>query len=157
MQIKAAWSRPIDLTQCKPGGLIYELDLEQLPATPGVYIFGRKYGTSVVIPIYIGETLSIRARIKNHLNSLPLMRAIENAPNGPRFLIYCTVRAGTTEKARKHMKIIEKALILHAQSEGHVLFNKKGTKLPTDEIEFKGNRTSEAMAPRIMLIKRALT
>lgn len=156
MQIKATWSRPINLKKCKPGGLIYELDLEQLPAKPGVYIFGRKYGTGVV-PIYIGETLSIRARIKNHLNSLPLMRAIENAPNGSRFLMFCTVRAGTIEKAKKHVKVVEKALILHAQSEGHVLFNKKGTKLPTDEIEFTGNRTSEAMAPRIMLIKRALT
>ena len=43
------------------------------------------------------------------------------------------------------------------QSEGHALFNKKGTKLPTDEISFIGNRTSESIAPRLMLVKRALT
>ena len=156
MQIEATWSQPISLTKCKPGGLIYELDLEQLPAVPGVYVFGRKHGSKIV-PIYIGETVSIRGRIKTHLNSLPLMRAIENAANGARFLIFCTVSAGTEAKAKKHVKVVEKALILHAQSEGHVLFNQKGTKLPTDEISFTGNRTSEAIAPRLMLVKRALT
>lgn len=138
------------------GGLIYVLNLEDLPPEPGVYVFGRKHGKTVA-PIYIGETVSIRGRIKSHLNSLPLMRAIENAPNGGRFLIYCTVKAGSKEKAKKHVKVLEKALILHAQSEGHALFNKKGTRLPTDTITFTGNRTSEAIAPRIMLIKRALT
>ncbi len=156
MQIEASWSQPIALKKCKPGGLIYELDMEELPPEPGVYVFGRKHGDTVV-PIYIGETLSVRGRIKGHLNSLPLMRAVENAPNGARFLLYCTVKAGSREKAKKHVKVVEKALILHAQSEGHVLFNKKGTKLPTDEISFTGNRTSEAVAPRTMLIKRALT
>jgi hypothetical protein len=156
MQIDASWSQPIALKRCKPGGLIYELDIDTLPAEPGVYVFGRKHGENVV-PIYIGETLSVRGRIKGHLNSLPLMRAVENAPKGGRFLMYCTVRAGSREKAKKHVRVVEKALILHAQSEGHVLFNKKGTRLPTDEISFTGNRTSEAVAPRVMLIKRALT
>ena len=156
MQIEASWSKPIDLKKCKPGGLIYELDLEQLPTVPGVYVFGRTHG-GTVNPIYIGETLNIRSRIKQHLDSLPLMRAIENAQTGKRFLLYCTVRAGSADKAKKHVKVVEKALILHAQGEGHVLFNKKGTKLPTDEISFAGNRTSEAIAPRSMLIKKALT
>ena len=156
MKIEASWSQPIALKRCKPGGLIYELDIDQLPSEPGIYVFGRKHGATAV-PIYIGETLSIRGRIKGHLNSLPLMRAIENAPNGQRFLLHCTVKAGTREKAKKQVKIVEKALILYAQSEGHVLFNKQGTKLPTDEITFIGNRTSEGIAPRTMLIKRALT
>jgi len=156
MQIAASWSKPIALRKCKPGGLIYELDLDLLPTEPGVYVFARRHGR-VVSPIYIGETLNVRSRIKGHLNSLPLMRAIENAPTGRRFLIYCTVTAASSVKAKKHVKVIEKALLLHAQGEGHVLFNKKGTKLPTDEITFTGNRTSEAIAPRSMLIKKALT
>lgn len=156
MQIEATWSQPIALKKGLPGGLIYVLKLEDLPEEPGVYVFGRKHGESVV-PIYIGETLSIRGRVKDHLNSLALMRAIENAPNGGRFFIYCTVKAGSKEKAKKHVKVLEKALLVHAQSEGHELFNKKGTKLPTDTISFTGNRTSEAIAPRVMLVKRALT
>lgn len=156
MQIKAAWSNPIQLKKCKPGGLIYELDLDLLPQGPGVYIFGRQHGANVS-PIYIGETKNIRLRIKGHLNSLPLMREIENAPSGKRILIFCTVKARSGFKAKKHIKIIEKALILHAQGKGHALFNRKGAKLPTDEIFFTGNRTSEALAPRVMLIKKALT
>lgn len=156
MQIEAVWSRPIPLKKSKASNLIYELNVKDLPAEPGIYVFGRKHGNCIV-PIYIGETLSVRGRIKGHLNSLALMRAIEQAPNGSRFLIYCTVKAGSREKAKKHVKVVEKALILHAQTEGHALFNKKGTKLPTDTITFSGNRTSEAIAPRCMLVKRALT
>jgi hypothetical protein len=156
MQIEATWSQPIKLKKGPPGGLIYKLNLKELPAEPGAYVFGRRHGKAV-IPIYIGETLSIRDRIKGHLNSIPLMRAIEKAPNGDRFLIYSIVKSGSKNKAKKHVRIIEKALMLHAQSEGHELFNKKGSKLPTDVISFSGNRTSEAIAPRVMLIKRALT
>ena len=156
MQIEAAWSQPIPLKKCKPGGLIYEMDLDLLPTVHGVYVFARQHGTKVT-PIYIGETQNLCARIKGHLNSLPLMREIDNAPAGKRFLIYCTVKAGSALKAKKHVKVIEKALILHAQGEGHTLFNTKGTKLPTNEIFFSGNRTSEAIAPRYMLIKKALT
>lgn len=156
MKIEASWSQPIALKKCESDELIYELDTDQLPSEPGVYVFCRRHGECVV-PIYIGESLSIRNRIQGHLKSLPLMRAVENAPNGARFLIYCTVNAGSLKKAKKHVKVVEKALILHAQGEGHVLFNKRGTRLPTDEILFRGNRTSEAVAPRTMLIKRALT
>jgi len=156
MKIEAAWSQPIYLEKDRSGALIYTLDLAQLPDEPGVYIFGRKHGVTVA-PIYIGESISIRGRIKNHLESVPLMRAIEGAQTGKRFLLYCTVKAGTLEKAKKHIKVIERALILHAQGEGHEIRNKKGAKLPTDTISFSGNRTSEAVAPRIMLIKRALT
>lgn len=156
MKIEGSWSQPIQLKKGPEGGLIYTLDLQKLPAVPGVYVFGRRHGENIV-PIYIGQTLSVRGRIKSHLESLPLMRAIENSASGGRFLIYCTVKAGSAEKAKKHIRVVERALILHAQSEGHEIINKQGTKLPTDTISFVGNRTSEAIAPRKMLIKRALT
>ena len=155
MQIQAKWSKPIPLKAGKLGGLIYEFDIESLPPEPGVYVFFRRHGQKIV-PIYIGETRRLRARAKSHLNSLQLMRAIENAPSGKRFFIYCTVKAGTEAKAKKQIKIVERSLILHAQSQGHELYNIKGTKLPTDEISFIGNRASEALAPRTMLIKKAL-
>lgn len=156
MQIEATWSIPLDLAKSAQKHMIYDLDLEQIPTSAGVYVFGRKHGGKVT-PIYIGESLNLRSRISGHLKSLPLMRAIETAPSGARFLIFCTVKAGTAAKSKKHVRVIEKALILHAQGEGHTLVNKKGTLLPTDEIRFKGNRTSEALAPRLMLIKKALT
>lgn len=156
MNIIGSWSQPFLLKKGPECGLIYTLDLEKLPAVPAVYVFARKHGQSVV-PIYIGQTISLRGRIKSHLESLPLMRAVENSVSGSRFLIYCTVKARSMDKAKKHIKVIERALILHAQSEGHEIYNKQGTKLLTDVISFVGNRTSEAIAPRSMLIKRALT
>lgn len=156
MQIEAIWSKPMKIKRSRSASLIYEIDIEALPREPGVYVFGRKHGDRVV-PIYIGETISIRGRVKNHLNSVALMKALENAPSGEKFFMYCTVGAKAPDRAKAQVKILEKTLILHAQAVGHELVNKRGTKLPTDAISFKGNRTSEALAPRTMLVKRALT
>lgn len=156
MKIEAKWSKPINLELDSTETLIYTLAVNSLPDLPGVYVLGRMYD-GLVMPIYIGETLSIQKRIQSHLKSVPLMKALERAKTGTRVLVYCVVKAGNAEKAKKHVEVIEKALILHAQSEGHELFNKKGAKLPTDEILFTGNRASESIAPRRMLVKRALT
>lgn len=156
MQIDAKWSKPIPLKDGSSSGLIFKLDLESIPDEPGVYVFARSY-SSKIEPIYIGETINLRIRISSHLKSVPLMKAIENASSGKRILIYCTVSARSKEKAKSQVKIIEKALILHAQAEGCELFNMKGTKLPTDVISFTGNRASEAIAPRLMRVKQALT
>lgn len=153
MQINANWSQPLTLTKDRKGKLVYTVDLEDIPQSPGVYIFGRQHGESIA-PIYIGETLTLRGRIKSHLESVPLMHAVRDAPAGNRFLIYCTVKTRSKERAKRQIVILERALILHAQAEGHQIVNKKGTKLPTDTICFSGNRTSEALAPRKMLVKK---
>jgi predicted GIY-YIG superfamily endonuclease len=156
LKIEAVWSKPINLEIDKSGDMIFLLDLDVIPPEPGTYVFGRQYD-GIISPIYIGETANLKKRAGEHLKSLPLMRAIEKAKNGERVFIFCTVKAGTAEKAKKQVKIIEKALILHAQSEGHELRNLKAAKLPFDEIQFTGNRASESFAPRRMLIKKALT
>lgn len=156
MEINATWAKPIPLVDGDAVGLILKLKVDDIPHVPGVYVFARSHGDKVE-PIYIGETLNLHVRISAHLKSVPLMKAIEHASSGSRFLIYCTVAAGSKEKAKSQVKIIEKALVLHAQTNGYVLFNKKGTKLPTDSITFTGNRKSEALAPRLMLVKHALT
>jgi hypothetical protein len=156
MQIDAKWSKPIPLKDGSSAGLIFQLDLEAIPTKPGVYVFARSYSDKVQ-PIYIGETINLRARIASHLKSVPLMKTLENASSGKKILIFCTVSSNSPDRAKTQVKIIEKALILHAQAEGHELFNKKGAKLPTDEIQFTGNMTSQAIAPRFMRVKRALT
>lgn len=156
MKIEAKWSKPLVLQKDKTENLIFLMDLEQVPAEPGAYVFGRLYDGQIM-PLYIGETANLCKRAGEHLKSLPLMRALEKAKNGDRAFMFCTVKAGSADKAKKQVKIIEKALILHAQSEGHELLNLKAAKLPFDEITFAGNRTSESFAPRRMLIKKALT
>ena len=156
MDINASWSEPIRLRKSKASGLFNQINLESLPAEPGVYVFARKYGNKL-IPIYIGETLSIYHRIKTHMNSLALMTAIKDASNGARILIYCTVDTNNRDKAKKYIKIIENALIIHSQSEGHELFNKMGMKRPTDSVHFSGNTLSKTIAPNTMRIRQALT
>jgi hypothetical protein len=131
------------------------MDLEVIPADAGAYVFGRLYNGSVS-PICIGEMANLRKRAGEQLKSLPCMRALEKAKSGERVFMLRTVKAGAHDKAKKHIKIIEKALILHAQSEGHELLNLQATKLSFDEIQFTGNRASESFAPRRMLIKKAL-
>jgi excinuclease UvrABC nuclease subunit len=66
MEIQAIWSQPIQMKKDPKKVSIFILDADSLPETPGVYVFGRKHGKKI-IPIYIGETLSIRGRVKNHL------------------------------------------------------------------------------------------
>jgi hypothetical protein len=85
------------------------------------------------------------------------MRAIENAPAGRKVLIFCTLQTKSADFAKKQIGIIERALIAHAQTEGVTLFNKQGTKVPSDSISFTGNRTSESLAPRVLYVKRNLT
>lgn len=156
MDIEATWSRPIELTDGVKIGLIYSLPIEEIPAESGVYIFARTHGAKV-FPLYIGESQNLRARLRQHLEKVPLMKAIEGALTGKKVVLYCTLSTNSKDRSKKQLKIVEKALILHAQSEGHELFNKKGTKLPTDTISFTGNCTSESIAPRLMRIEHALT
>ena len=106
------------------------------------------------MPIYIGQTMTLRKRAFDHLKSVPLMKAVQNAANGKRAFLFCTVATKSTDKAEKQIKIIEKALIAHAQVEGHELHNKKGTKIPTHLVTFNGNRYSECIAPRKMRVKQ---
>ncbi|MDH5179513.1 MAG: GIY-YIG nuclease family protein [Gammaproteobacteria bacterium] len=157
LNIEATWSKAIDLTDGSKKNLIYSIaDINIVPNKPGIYVFARKHGNSFS-PIYIGQADNLKSRIEQQFNHVPLMMSIKNAQQGKRILLFCEANLKKGQDRKKVLNLIENALIDHALSEGCELVNKQGTKRPAHSISFTGNRASEAIAPRKMLVKSALT
>src|SRR5689334_4458779 len=87
MDFKLTWRKPIPLRESGPEtNLIYELDLDQIPPTPGVYVFMRSFGKKLT-PLYVGKAGNLNGRIKQQLNALKLMKGIHNADIGARVIV----------------------------------------------------------------------
>jgi hypothetical protein len=105
LNIEAVWSSPIQL-RLATSGAIYECENpDEIPAEAGVYVFGREHG-NFIAPLYIGKALNLRRRIDQQLNSVKLMRGIQEAERGARFLLYCTLLLKQGQKARRVIGII---------------------------------------------------
>jgi hypothetical protein len=161
LNFEADWSRPINLIDGSKQKLVFALkDPEALPEEAGIYVFCRIWGQRPVqlTPLYIGKAANIRARIRQHIEgNVRLMQGIKDPEigNGSRGVIWCTVRARAPKKCEKILDVLERGLIQHALSEGHELLNVKLTKLKAHSVQFTGNRMSEQLAPRRMLIRAA--
>ena len=86
MKLEVEWNRPLALKSGARDGLIYAVELDRIERSPGVYIFVRRWGKSFEA-LYVGQSGNLRSRIKSHLNSLRLMRHIETAKTGRRFVL----------------------------------------------------------------------
>lgn len=153
LHIDAQWAQPVSLVLSSAVGTIYSCpDIKSVSDEAGVYVFARTHGKTVT-PLYIGQSGNLRKRLGQHLNSVALMDSMRAAPGSARVFLYCepTIRKG--QKIASVLDTLEDALIDHALAEGYALFNVQGTKRPTHTIKFSGNRTSEAIAPRTMLLK----
>lgn len=152
-QITADWHKPIYLSDGHQENLIYSCNqLGMVPSEPGVYIFCREHGKSIS-PLYIGRGLKLRNRLEQQLQSVKLMMSIQKAEKGKRFILYCTIKLKRGQRSMPILQTLESALIAHALAEGHQLFNEQGTKFKQHTIQFTGNRISEALAPRLMLVR----
>lgn len=153
LHIKAHWAEPVTITLGDDKSEIYSCrEIDEVPSTPGVYIFARRHGKTVK-PLYIGQTGNLNKRLCQHLDSVSLMKGIKAAPTGTRLFLYCEPLLRRGQKLARVLDVLENALIDHALSEGHELFNVQGTKRPSHSIAFSGNRTSEALVPRTMLLR----
>lgn len=153
LHIEARWAQPVALTLSSEVREIYSCaDIEEVPTSAGVYIFARRHGQAVT-PLYVGQSGNLRHRLYQHLDSVALMNSIRAAPIGARIFIFCTPILRKGQQLPRVLDTLEDALIDHALAEGHALLNIQGTRRPTHTIEFSGNRTSEALAPRTMLLK----
>jgi hypothetical protein len=113
-------------------------DVDLLPSAPAVYIFARRFGRKITA-LYVGKAEVLRTRIRQQLNNNRLMRALDDAPNGTRVLIYGTF-VGKAARVPLLLDAVERALINHFTEQKHELINKRGIRLPVDEIEFDGSR-----------------
>jgi hypothetical protein len=68
MHVKIDWKDPIQLTRHKKLLLEEKELLSMVERTPGIYFFSRKHGSRFE-PLYIGETKSVRGRLRNHWRS----------------------------------------------------------------------------------------
>jgi len=153
LNIEATWSKPIQLRKARSGAGYVCPDLKTFPEKAGVYVFGRQHGETVQ-PLYIGRASNLRGRMKQQFDSMKLMtRLKEAAPAGGRFLIYCIPTPGRGHKPERVIKVMEDALIAHALAAGHELLQKQGTLRPNHKIQFSGNRTSEAIAERLIRLQ----
>lgn len=153
LNIGARWLRPLELRRSNNRQFIYECpEIENVPESPGVYLFGRQHGDSAV-PLYVGRTMNLKVRLGQHLNSVRLMGGLLDAANGQRFFMACVVQLKRGQRMEKVLRVLEDGLIAHALAEGHELLQRQGTKRPAHQVNFTGNRTSECIAPRDMMIR----
>jgi hypothetical protein len=127
------WNKPIQLRSSGKGAVGYSVDLDKVPDSAGVYIFGRQFGNNFEA-LYVGKASRIRSRIRTHFNNLRLMEHLRDAKTGRRVLLAGVLDARQGQKIPTCLPIIERALIRHFLSEGHDLVNKQGTHIKHHEI-----------------------
>ena len=132
--------------------LIYNTDLQKLPTSSGVYIFGRRYGTQFEA-LYVGKATNIRSRIKSQLNNLRLMQHLKNAKAGKRIVLGGRLMTKPGQKLDNCMLLVERTLIRYFLSEGHDLVNKLGTRLRRHEV-YSSGRHPKRYFPRLMYIEK---
>jgi hypothetical protein len=152
MRLAIEWARPVQLRKGR-GGLIYTVDLDKIERDPGVYVFARRWGSSFEA-LYVGKSQNLRARIRGHLNNLRLMKHLETAKTGRRFVILGHPLTKPGQRLPKVLSVLEKALIRYFLSEGHDLVNQQGVRIRRHEIESSG-RVPKAFMPSLMYLERS--
>lgn len=152
MRISVTWHAPVRLPT--PMTRLHErFDLEVLPDEAAIYLFARRFGLRMQV-LYVGKATALRKRIKQQLNNLKLMQAIDGSAIGPRMLIYGTLNCRPGQRVDAVLEIVERALIDHYTEAGDQLINKLGTKLPVDVIEFDGNLLARRRSGRELRVPK---
>ena len=150
MELQLDWMQPVALQNGAERNLTYTCDLSDLPEKSGIYIFGRRFGSSFEA-LYVGKAQSIRSRIKTQLNNNRLMNHVRTARNGERLLLLGQFIAGPGQRTATCLPIIEHALIRHFLERGDDLVNVHGTRLRTHEIRSSGSGGRHGIPVKIVV------
>jgi hypothetical protein len=153
MRIHVHWLSPLDLYDGSADNLIYDCAWSDLPDAPGVYVFARCFGESVA-PLYVGQALSVRDRVRKQLNNARLMKGIENAKIGPRVVLPAEVRTRSGQYIERALDLVERSLLEHYLSQGYKLLNVQGTRVVADVLEFGGNGSGRQTCPHRIVVPR---
>jgi hypothetical protein len=145
MDLHLNWGTRLRLTRSVKG--IYDVILDDIPEAIGIYIFFRIHG-NVSAALYIGKADNLRLRVTQQLNTVRLMKGIENARTGNRYLIWATFKQKQGQQVARCLRTIERALIRHYLSKGDELLNVQGAKIR------KHSLTSERTAMRKFIPKK---
>lgn len=155
MKIRLHWHEPFRLRDGTKLNLVYRCDeLNEILEGPGIYVFARKFGSNM-IPLYVGQASRLRKRIEYQLkNNVRLMKGIENAESGKRFILHGEVLLAPGQQQEKVLDIIEKAYIKTALSQGYELLNKQGTRTKVHRIKSEGRKHHHNPFPRKMNVEK---
>lgn len=152
MKITIHWQKPVQLTENKKI-IVHAKNLpDEIESLAGVYFFSRKFGQSL-IPFYIGETVSIRGRLKNHLASAKIadvLRGLKVADkrirNGARYFHYGYLKGNADKKlTKKRLSIAQQHLIRVAIEDAIPILNSNLTTVKTHTLEFTGGGAALAI------------
>jgi hypothetical protein len=149
LKLKLIWHEPAMLRPAQPDEpLIYACDeLDRIPPKPGIYVFARRFGHAIA-PLYVGQALRLRKRIKKQLNNAQLMKGIESMENGQRMVLIGEFDPAPGQQAKTALNVLEKAYIESALSDGFALLNKQGTVQKVHTIESRGKKAHHKPFPR---------
>jgi hypothetical protein len=154
MTVSISWQSGITLgTKATFKKNIASFDLSDCPDSPGIYIFARKFGKRLLVPIYIGKGRNLRKRLKTQFNNYKLMEALANEKSGERVLILGIIKSNSADLTAKKLRLAERVHITHALTAGYPLINIQLTKGTSDIVEVIGKRARNHPFPRVMLSK----
>lgn len=152
MNLHVEWGKPIIL-RADRDGFSYSLDLNKITDFPGVYIFGRQWGSGFEA-LYVGSSLNVRKRIKGHAkNNLQLMKHLRTAKTGKRILLAGELVTKRGQQVERCIALTERALIRYFLSEGDDLVNRMGTQIRRHELESTG-RHPKRYFPTLMYLEK---
>ncbi|MEW5947437.1 MAG: hypothetical protein AB1742_14700 [bacterium] len=152
MKVAIEWERPLTLKDGSRHDLIYFIEQEKIPDAPGIYVFGRKWGTNMEA-LYVGTATNIRNRVKGQFNNLRLMQHLKNAKSGKRIVLFGLVQLKQGQKLDKVILLSEKCFIRHFLAQGHDLVNKHGIKIRRHEISSDGH-CPKKFIPSVMFFEK---
>ena len=153
MDLEIKWHQPVELIDGSRDALILKLrNLDKVFAGAGVYMFCRRFD-SKLSPLYIGKSINIQKRIKQHLNSVKMMKGIETSQKGEKVLVVGELIPKSGQQIEKVIGIIETLLIEKALVAGFSLLNESGTKRPTHQISFNGYQLAKRFSGNVQNVK----
>ena len=144
MDLNLEWGKPLPLVMSASD--LYWADADQIPHAPGVYVFFRQFGKSAEA-LYVGKATNLRTRIKQQLNAHRLMKGIEGASIGSRYIAIGELKRKPGQQIQPCLALIEHALIRHFLANGDELLNIHGSRIR------KHSLTSERTTGRNLIPK----
>ena len=111
MKLHIEWTKPVVLKDASREKLIYKADLEKLPSSPGIYMFGRRWGRGQFEALYGGKANKIKGRVKGHFNNLRLMQHLKSTKNGKRIILAGKIVTKPGQQLGKCLMLIERGFI----------------------------------------------
>src|SRR5271163_34721 len=113
MDIAISWDSPLPLMHHSKGSALYSVEWERIPeAYPGIYLFIRVWGENHNV-LYVGKATKLRTRVAQQFNNLNLMRGIESASTGARWLVVGTYWPNKGAQLKIMLPMIERTIIRH--------------------------------------------